>query len=730
MENDTILLHRVLERVVEFSRNYILIIRKTFGTKINRLRHMRKAQFILIFILISIRILGQDRLEKLDNSSKVLAAVPQDTIQRIQSLAPAKATVAPAKPRKVMIFCSVTGWRPPAISLVNKTFEILGKKSGAFEVTAVSEDPSIFTPEKLAEFDAIVMNNCNELHLDQEQSRALQDFVKNGKGVVGLGSTISIINWPEEAEMMGGNCFRHPFTGVPSNPKSTWALKIDDPSHPLTKMFDPRGIKTGDVMYQIVGPYSRDKIRVLLSLDVNDPRTAALVVPGSVNREFLAYRPDKDFAIAWIRNYGNGRVFFSVLTHTSGSMLFDSAMLQHFLDGIQFALGDLKVDTTPNPITSAKSAAPVHPRKSVAECIASLKGANSDAKVEAIIALGDLGDEAKTALPNMILLLKDNAQDVRFFAAMALGRVGAAAVPGVTGLLHDTNATVRAIAAQALGRIGPNANQSIPELKPLIQDTNAAVRTEVVLALGRIEKEIAVPMLVDLLSRNVTDVREAAFDALGEMGSAARAALPALTEILRGPDTVADTAHNGFYGGFYAGGPKMDALQTVSYMSALPQASNAIIAATSVFRGKGEKGLSPSLVFQAMGPNAKPAVPALIGLLQEKSGNTQGYAAQALGAIGPAAAEAIPALSGLLEDNNQFSRVSAAEALGHLGPSAVSMLIQALQNKDWLVRVKAAQGLAALGSAAAPAVVALKERLKDDDAEVRRCVAVALSRIK
>ena len=154
------------------------------------------------------------------------SSVSPETIQRIESLAPAKATAAPAKPRKVMIFCSVTGWRPPAISLVNKTFEILGRKTGAFEVAAVSEDASIFTPAKLAEFDAIIMNNCNELKLDEERSRALQDFVKNGKGVVGLGSTISIINWPEEAEMMGGNCFRHPFTGVPSNPKSIWALKI------------------------------------------------------------------------------------------------------------------------------------------------------------------------------------------------------------------------------------------------------------------------------------------------------------------------------------------------------------------------------------------------------------------------------------------------------------------------------------------------------------------------
>lgn len=84
------------------------------------------------------------------------ASVSPAEIQRIESLAPAKATTAPAKPRKVMIFCSVTGWRPPAISLVNKTFEILGKKTGAFEVAAVSEAPSIFTPEKLQDSDAEV----------------------------------------------------------------------------------------------------------------------------------------------------------------------------------------------------------------------------------------------------------------------------------------------------------------------------------------------------------------------------------------------------------------------------------------------------------------------------------------------------------------------------------------------------------------------------------------------
>jgi HEAT repeat protein/type 1 glutamine amidotransferase len=654
-------------------------------------------------------------------SGRASPPVSPEAVERLELAAPAKPTAVPTRPRKVMVFCSVTGWRPPAISLVNKAVEILGRKSGAFELATVSEDASIFTPERLAEFDAIVMNNCNELRLSEERSRALQDFVKQGKGVVGLGSTISIINWPEESEMMGGFCFRHPFTGVPSNPKSEWAVKIDEPSHPLTRMFNPGGIRIKDVLYQIVGPYSRDRVRVLLSLDAQNHRTAALTeIRGSVNREFLAYRPDQDFAVAWIRDYGEGRVFFNILTHARGDMLFDPAIARHLLDGIQFALGDLKVDTRPNPGPATARPATVRSHKSVAAWTAQLNDANPEARVEAVIALGDLGRKSSTALPAVVRLLKDDAPDVRFFAATALGRLGAVAVPSVTGLLRDTNATVRAAAAQALGRVGPAARRATPELQALIHDANPLVRAEAVRAFGAVERATAVPLLVDLLQSTAPEVQGAAFDALGKMGPAAKAALPALTGILRGPATKADLANDGFYGGFYSQGPKMDALQTVSAMAELPEASDAIIASTSLFRGRGEKGLCPSLVFQAMGVNARPAVPALIDLLQEPVGNTQAYAATALGAIGPVAAEAIPALVGVLDSRNPFARVNATEALARLGKGAVPALTAALNHNDWLVRARAAEGLGLMGPAAAPAARRFGRRSR---MEMPRCGA-------
>jgi hypothetical protein len=50
--------------------------------------------------------------------------------------------------------------------------------------------------------------------------------------------------------------------------------------------------------------------------------------------------------VSWIRNYDKGRVFYCGLGHNN-EVFYRPAILQHVLDGIQFAIGDLKVDATP-----------------------------------------------------------------------------------------------------------------------------------------------------------------------------------------------------------------------------------------------------------------------------------------------------------------------------------------------------------------------------------------------
>ena len=118
------------------------------------------------------------------------------------------------------------------------------------------------------------------------------------------------------------------------------AIKLDEPDHPLNKAFCGKGFLIKDEIYKIKDPYSRDNLRILLSLDMSNKRNK----PG---------RPDNDNAISWIRELGQGRVFYCSLGHNN-QIFWNPAVLRHYLDGIQYALGDLKADATPSAKLSTK----------------------------------------------------------------------------------------------------------------------------------------------------------------------------------------------------------------------------------------------------------------------------------------------------------------------------------------------------------------------------------------
>lgn len=268
-----------------------------------------------------------------------LAANPKTTvvsdadIKMMTEAAPATPTCKPEKARKILIFSLCEGFTHKSIPTADKCFTILGEKSGAYEST-ISTSMDVFTDDNLKQYDAILFNNTTRLAFANEAHRkALIDFVKSGKGFIGChAASDNFYNFPEAAEMVGGQFDGHPWTGG-----GTWAVKIDDPDHPINKAFAGQGFKINDEIYQIKGSYSRDTHRVLLSLDMSDEATGA--------KE--GKRLDKDNAISWIKSYGDGRVFYCSLGHNN-PVFWNKAVLQHYLDGIQWALGDLKADATPS----------------------------------------------------------------------------------------------------------------------------------------------------------------------------------------------------------------------------------------------------------------------------------------------------------------------------------------------------------------------------------------------
>ncbi len=85
-------------------------------------------------------------------------------------------------------------------------------------------------------------------------------------------------------------------------------------------------------------PYSRDKLRVLMSVDVS---SVDLTNPR-------VHRADKDFAVTWVHPYGKGRVFYSSLGHREE--VWDRPDIQQmWTEGIKWAMGMTEGDATPRP---------------------------------------------------------------------------------------------------------------------------------------------------------------------------------------------------------------------------------------------------------------------------------------------------------------------------------------------------------------------------------------------
>ena len=86
--------------------------------------------------------------------------------------------------------------------------------------------------------------------------------------------------------------------------------------------------------------FSREKLRVLMRLD-----------PTEVDweRRGVKRQADKDLAVAWVKKYGKGRVFWSTLGHREE--VWDRPDIQRvYLEAVKWAMGITEGDATPRPI--------------------------------------------------------------------------------------------------------------------------------------------------------------------------------------------------------------------------------------------------------------------------------------------------------------------------------------------------------------------------------------------
>lgn len=290
------------------------------------------------------------RAEKIPYAkSKITPPTPQWRA-KIKELAPAEQTIKASK-RKVLVFSLFTGYNHLVIPHVDCVFEVIGEKSGAFDAVVTTDIESL-TPEKLAAFDVLVLNNnCSKgkrrnLFLDElernkkyegltenerqtkakELERSILDFVSGGKGLVAIHGAPTMLNKSKEFTGMIGAAFSY----HPANQEVT--LRTVDSDHPLTAAFRGKGpFVHRDEPYLFNGPYGKLNFRPLLVMD-----TDTLKDKRGEAGKMVRY-------VAWIKPHGQGRVFFCSPSHFPES--YESATLLRFLlDGVQYAAGDLKCD--------------------------------------------------------------------------------------------------------------------------------------------------------------------------------------------------------------------------------------------------------------------------------------------------------------------------------------------------------------------------------------------------
>jgi type 1 glutamine amidotransferase len=257
---------------------------------------------------------------------------------KIDAAIPGQPYAKPRKPRRLLVIESLHGMSHNTIPHTNVMIQRAGEITGAW-TTEFNNDLDNLKYPKIKEYDGIFFNSIvGELLAEPAVRDGLARFVREGGGLGGIhGTPWASRNWDEFAEMIGAQSAPHRIEqGV---------MKVYDAASPLMKPFGGKDIPFREEYYRFEhegrGRLRWDKVRVLMTVALDDPA----IEP----RPWTGYkRPDNVYPVSWIRTYGKGHVFYSSLGHMPETFM-TPELVGHFVAGIQYLLGDLDADATPNP---------------------------------------------------------------------------------------------------------------------------------------------------------------------------------------------------------------------------------------------------------------------------------------------------------------------------------------------------------------------------------------------
>ena len=191
----------------------------------------------------------------------------------------------------VLVISETKGWVHDSIESGIDLIENIGDKNN-FNVYH-SDNSKVITSENLIEFNSIIFLNTTGDILSKNEQNVMEQFIKSGKGYVGVHSASDTeYEWQWYGDLVGAYFRNH------SDVVDGKIFTVDN-SHKITEHLNPEW-NIEDEWYNF--DYISENINVLLKLDETSYEGG----------EHPDYHP-----ITWYHEYDGGRSFYTALGHTT-----------------------------------------------------------------------------------------------------------------------------------------------------------------------------------------------------------------------------------------------------------------------------------------------------------------------------------------------------------------------------------------------------------------------------
>lgn len=228
--------------------------------------------------------------------------------------------VTMAKQFNILLFTKTVGWHHKSINAGVTAFEKMALNHH-FSLDW-QEDANLINDENLARFDVVVFLQTTGDVLNDTQQKALEKFIKSGKGFVGIHSAADTeYDWPWYGEMIGHRFVIHPVI-------QTAKLSVINRQFPGLEYFPDQLLWTEE--WYEYGPALSDNLTYIMSVDEStyDPKADWGRVKGQGMGKF--------HPIAWFQEFDGGRAFYTGLGHMPATYE-NKNFIEHIFGGLYWA---------------------------------------------------------------------------------------------------------------------------------------------------------------------------------------------------------------------------------------------------------------------------------------------------------------------------------------------------------------------------------------------------------